>query len=56
VVAALLRTARAPEPKESTGRHETASGLLPARAGQPVKALVHISFAGLCHSVLASDV
>jgi len=29
-------------------RRLLASDLLPARAGQPVKALVHISFADLC--------
>jgi hypothetical protein len=29
-------------------RRLLASGLLPARAGQPVKALVHVSFADLC--------
>src|SRR6516225_4112212 len=29
-------------------RRLLASGLLPARAGQPVKALVHVSFTDLC--------
>jgi hypothetical protein len=33
---------------EEAMRRLLASGLLPARAGQPVKALVHVSFADLC--------
>jgi hypothetical protein len=33
---------------EEAMRRLLASGLLPARAGQPVKALVHMSFADLC--------
>ena len=37
-------------------RRLLASDLLPQRAGQPVKALVHISFADLCQLDADSDV